>query len=77
MIVHFDRMMTDFDNLMDEILKFIDHVPSDELIESIRQTAEKQREFQSAHEYDLKKFGLNRDQIKSDCAPYYETFLTK
>ena len=76
-IVHFDRMMTDFDNLMDEILKFIDHVPSDELIESIRQTAEKQREFQSAHEYDLKKFGLNRDQIKSDCAPYYETFLTK
>mgnify|MGYP003956147079 CR=1 FL=1 len=76
-IVHFDRMMTDFDNLMDEILNFIDHVPSKELIEEIQKTAEKQREFKSLHEYDLDKFGLNSDQIKSDCAPIYETFLIK
>ena len=76
-IVHFDRMMTDFDNLMDEILIFIDHLPSDKLIEDIHVTAEKQRDFKSAHEYDLGKFGLSGDQIKSDCAPIYETFLNK
>ena len=76
-IVHFDRMMTDFDNLMGEILNFIDHVPSKELIKEIKKTAEKQREFKSSHEYDLDRFGLNADQIKSDCSPIYETFLTK
>jgi len=76
-IVPFDRMMTDFDNLMDEILKFVDHVPSEQLIEDIHKTAEKQRIFQSSHKYDLNKFGLNRDQIRSDCAPIYDTFLNK
>ena len=77
LIIHFDRMMNDFDNLMNEILKFIDHLPSDELIENIRKTAEKQSNFKSAHEYDLEKFGLSDDQIKSDCSSIYETFLNK
>ena len=67
--------MTDFDNLMDEVLVFIDHVPSENLKKNIKETATKQRNYQSAHEYDLGKFGLNAEQIKSDCAPIYETFL--
>ena len=74
-IVRFDRIMTDFDNLMDDVLEFIDHVPSDSLKKDIVETSEKQRSFQSSHEYDLEKFGLNAEQIKSDCAPVYETFL--
>ena len=74
-IVHYDRIMTDFDNLMDEVLVFIDHVPSEDLKKNIKETAAKQRNYQSAHEYDLGKFGLNAEQIKSDCAPIYETFL--
>ena len=77
LIVPFDRMMYDFDKLMNEILKFIDHLPSDDLIEEINKTAEKQRNFKSAHEYDLGKFGLSSEKIKSDCAPIYETFLNK
>ena len=74
-IVRFDRVMTDFDNLMSEVLEFIDHVPSESLKKDIAETAEKQRIFQSSHEYDLEKFGLNAEQIKLDCAPVYDTFL--
>ena len=76
-IVHYDRIMTDFDNLMEEVLEFIDHVPSEDLKKDIKETAEKQRNFVSGHEYDLGKFGLHAEQIKSDCAPIYETFLNK
>ena len=57
MIVPFDRMMLDFDNLMMEIINFIDHPPSDTLKKDILYTAEKQRKFISGHQYDLVKFG--------------------
>ena len=67
--------MTDFDNLMDQILDFIDHAPTEDLLQDIRVTADKQRSFQSSHEYDLEKFGLNAEQIKSGWAPVYATFL--
>ena len=60
---------------MDEILQFMDHVPSEELMKAIHETAEKQRNFKSKHMYDLEKFGLNEEQIRLDCAPIYETFL--
>jgi hypothetical protein len=74
-IIRFDRIMTDFDTLMDEVLEFIDHVPSESLKKDIVETAEKQRIFRSSHEYDLEKFCLNAEKIKSDCAPVYKTFL--
>lgn len=74
-IIHFDRMMSDFDKLMPELLKFIDHEPSEELISSIQQTAEDQRNFVSKHKYDLKKFGLTEKQIRKDCSFIYKTFL--
>ena len=44
-------------------------------MKDIQETAEKQRNFQSQHKYDLGKFGLNEEQIKLDCAPIYQTFL--
>ena len=74
MIVPFDRMMSDFDTLMNEILEFIDHSPSEELKKNILATAEKQRHFKSEHKYDLEKFGLTEQQITEDCAVIYETF---
>ena len=76
MIVHFDRMMSDFDGLMNDIVKFIDIQPSEKLIEDIRITADKQRAFKSKHKYDLSKFGLTEQQIKNDCKIIYETFLS-
>ena len=75
MIVHFDRMMTDFDGLMDDIIHFINITPSNELMDDIKETAEKQRNFKSKHKYDLSKFGLTENQIKTDCKMIYETFL--
>ena len=76
MIVPFDRIMIDFDTLINEILEFIEHSPSEELKKDILATAEKQRSFESKHKYDLDKFGLTAEQIQSDCAPIYETFIT-
>ena len=75
MIVPFDRMMTDFDHLMSEIIEFIDHPLSDSLKKDILETAEKQRNFKSEHKYDLEKFGLSKQQIIKDCTPIYDTFL--
>ena len=76
MIVHFDRMMNDFDGLMQDIINFIEIEPSADLKNDIKMTAEKQRNFKSKHKYDLSKFGLTEQQIKDDCKVIYETFLS-
>ena len=75
MIVKFDTMMSDFDGLMNDILKFVDYKPSDTFLEDIKNTAIKQKNFKSGHKYDLEKFGLTEQRIKSDCAKIYTTFL--
>jgi hypothetical protein len=75
-IVKYERMMGDFDNLMDEIFEFVEESPSEDLMAIIKETAEKQRAYQSGHNYDLAKFGLSEDKIRKDYAPIYETFLT-
>lgn len=74
-IVTFDRLMTDFDALMSEIMEFIGVEPTPELLADIQKTAEKQRNFKSKHAYDLEKFGLTEAQIRRDYALIYETFL--
>lgn len=74
-IVLYDRMMGDFDNLMDEILEFVGETPSDNLVKTIKETAEKQKAYKSDHKYDLGKFGLTEEKIREDYAPIYTTFL--
>lgn len=76
MIVRFDKMMENFDGLMSEIIQFLNCDPSEELLNTINQTSESQRKFKSKHHYDLEKFGLSSEQIRSDCSKIYETFLT-
>ena len=44
MIVHFDRMMNDFDGLMKDIMNFIEIEPTQNLINDIKITSEKQKE---------------------------------
>ena len=73
MIIPFNRMMTDFDNLMNEILVFIDHPLTQKLLSKINETAIKQNEFKSNHKYDVSKFGLTEEQIIKDCKPIYDT----
>ena len=74
-IVQYDRMMNDFDGLMNEILPFVNHKSNNELINTIKKTAEKQRLYKSKHKYDLSKFGLTEEQIRMDCKAIYDTFL--
>ena len=77
MLISFDRIMIDFDHLMIEIIEFIDHPITESLKKDIQETATKQRNFKSKHEYDLAKFGLSEQQIINDCKPIYDTFLNK
>jgi len=74
-VVHFDTMMSDFESLMDEILKFIELNKKSELSKSIKETAKNQKAYKSRHKYNLAKFGLTEKQIKKDCINIYKTFL--
>ena len=76
-IVRYDKMMSNFDQLMDSILGFIGQQPSDNLVREIKKTTEAQRNYKSNHGYDLKQFGLSEEKIKTDCKFVYDTFLTK
>ena len=77
LIVRYDKMMSNFDDLMKDILKFVDVEPSDELILEIKKTTLDQKNYISKHKYDLKKFNLTEQKIKADCHFVYDTFLVK
>jgi len=76
LVVRYDRMMSEFESLMDDILNFIDVDPTEEIIQNFKETGESQRQYKSGHKYDLKKFGLSEEKIRKDCAHIYETFLS-
>ena len=48
---------------------------SREFLNDIKVTSDNQKNFKSAHKYDLEKFGLTEERIKNDCAKIYSTFL--
>lgn len=75
MIVHFDRMMNDFEGLMIDISKFLDIEINEELKQEISDISVSQKSFKSKHKYDLNKFGLSENKIKKDCKKIYETFI--
>jgi omega-hydroxy-beta-dihydromenaquinone-9 sulfotransferase len=77
MLVRFDRMMKDFDGLMDEMLPFLEVPKTPELEREITRVAAEQRTFESKHKYDAKKFGIDEERIRKDCAFVYETFLSE
>ena len=76
LIVKFDFMMSDFENLMESILVFLEIEKNSDLAQSIKATAKDQRAFKSKHQYDLNRFGLTEKEIKSDCEKIYRTFLS-
>jgi hypothetical protein len=75
MVVSYNRMMNDFDGLMAEMIPFFDMNPTPAQLEAIRETASKQRAYQSAHKYNLERYGLDADRTRRDCAFVYETWL--
>jgi omega-hydroxy-beta-dihydromenaquinone-9 sulfotransferase len=74
-LVRYDRMMADFEGLMNEMCPFLGVEITPELRATIHKRAEKQRTYTSEHKYDLAKFGLDEAQIRKDCAFFYDTFL--
>jgi hypothetical protein len=74
-VVRYDRMMADFENVMAEICEFLGQAMTPELKSRVHARAEKQRKYESEHKYNLAKFGLTEEQIRKDCAFYYDTFL--
>jgi hypothetical protein len=74
-IVRYDRMMADFETLMDEMCTFLGHEMTPTLRATVHEQGEKQRRYQSEHKYNLEKYGLTEAQIRRDCAFFYDTFL--
>jgi hypothetical protein len=74
-IVRYDRMMADFEGLMDEMCTFLGHEMTPKLRETVAKLGEKQRKYESEHKYNLEKYGLTEEQIRRDCAFFYDTFL--
>jgi omega-hydroxy-beta-dihydromenaquinone-9 sulfotransferase len=74
-IVRYDRMMLDFENVMEEMCTFLEHDMTPELRATVKKRADKQRKYESEHKYDLEKFGLSEERIRRDCKFFYDTFL--
>ena len=74
-IVRYDRMMAEFEGVMDEMCQFLGHEMTPALRATVAKQGEKQRKYESEHKYNLAKFGLDENQIRRDCAFFYDTFL--
>ena len=74
-VVRYDRMMADFEGLMAEMCTFLGHEMTPALRATVAKRGEKQRKYESEHKYDLAKYGLTEEQVRADCAFFYETFL--
>jgi hypothetical protein len=74
-LVRYDRMMMDFEGLMDEMCRFLGHEMTPKLRATVAARGGKQRQYESEHRYDLEKFGLTEEQVRRDCAFFYQTFL--
>ncbi len=74
-IVRYDLMMTDFERVMRDMCAFLNHEMTPELRAVVAERAEAQRKYESEHRYNLAKFGLSEEEIRRDCAFYYDAFL--
>ena len=75
LIVRFDRLMSQFEPMMDEICAFCELEMTDAQRQAIARRGEKQRAYKSEHAYDLSRYGLTEAQVRADCAFFYDTFL--
>lgn len=74
LVVTYDRLMADFETVMDEILAFTGTEAGPELRAAIAVQGDQQRGHRSKHSYNLEQFGLSAERIRQDCACVYETF---
>ena len=75
LVVRYDEMMSDFEAVMEHLMRFAELEPTVAQRQAITTQAEAQRSYQSNHSYDLSVFGLDEARIRADCAFFYEAFL--
>ena len=75
MVIRYDRLMGDFAAVMEELMRFIGHTPTPELLADIAATSARQRGHVSHHRYDLAAFGLDEDRLRRDCRFVTDTFF--
>ncbi len=75
LIIPFDKMMENFEMVMDDVLSFLDIKNNENLKKEIFDVAQVQRNYKSKHNYNLSRFGLKESQIKDDCKNIYKTFF--
>jgi hypothetical protein len=68
-------MMEEFEVVMDEIHTFMEMEPTEAQKTAADERGKKQRGYKSDHKYDLDKYFLTEEEIRKDCAFFYETFL--
>lgn len=75
LIVRFDRLMAEFEPMMDEICAFCELDMNDAQREAIAKRGAKQRSYKSEHKYDLAQYGLTEEQVRADTQFFVDTFL--
>ena len=74
-VCRYDRMMSEFEVVMGEMHTFLGVEPTEAQLKTAQERGEKQRAYKSGHKYDLEKYNLTEEQIRKDCAFFYDTFL--
>jgi hypothetical protein len=75
-ILRYDHLMNDLDGLLEELFAFTGTEVDESTWVEIREKAAAQRAYESRHEYDLARFGLDADRIRRDFDFLYRDFLS-
>ncbi|MCZ7585899.1 MAG: sulfotransferase [Deltaproteobacteria bacterium] len=73
-IVPYRRLTGDLENLMRELVEFLEISPPPAFWEKVGEQSDVQRTRQSANQYSLEKFGLTEERIRRDLAFVYDTY---
>lgn len=73
-VVTYPRLMTRLEDVMEELVDFLELEPPPSFGDRVREQAEVQRRRQSPHAYSLEKFNLTPERIRKDLAFVYDTW---
>jgi len=73
-IVEYPRMMKELEDVVEDLVDFMEMEPPKEFWDKVKVQADKQRAHTSAHKYSLEKFNLTEERIRKDLAYVYDTY---
>ena len=71
MIVPYERLMNDFEALLEEIALFVNHPMDLSLRQEVQKQAQIQATYQSKHRYDLSQFYLEEEDLREKASFFY------